>query len=112
MNLYVGNVAEAVTEEELKTNFEQAGSVISVVIATDLYTGLGRGFGYVEMGTDEETREAIKRFDKTEFHGQTISVGLAPQDGGSGEISGLSQGGTRRQARSSRSGRAHRFYTH
>ncbi len=83
-NLYIGNLAEAVTEQDLKTNFEQAGRVLSVNIIKDRYTGLSRGFGFVEMGTEEEAKEAIKRFDNGELLGKTIKVNEArPKPGGS-----------------------------
>jgi cold-inducible RNA-binding protein len=76
-NLYIGNLTEAVTETDLKTNFEQAGSVVSVNIIKDRYTGISRGFGFIEMGTEEEAKEAIKRFDNGELLGNTIKVNEA-----------------------------------
>jgi RNA recognition motif-containing protein len=76
-NLYIGNLAEAVTETDLKTNFEQAGAVVSVNIIKDRYTGLSRGFGFIEMGTEEEAKEAIKRFDNGELLGNAIKVNEA-----------------------------------
>ncbi len=76
-NLYIGNLADAVTEKDLQTNFEQAGSVVSVNIIKDKYTGLSRGFGFVEMGTEEEAKEAIKRFDNGELLGKSIKVNEA-----------------------------------
>jgi RNA recognition motif-containing protein len=76
-NLYIGNLTEAVTETDLKTNFEQAGSVVSVNIIKDRYTGLSRGFGFIEMGTEEEAKEAIKRFDNGELLGNAIKVNEA-----------------------------------
>ncbi len=76
-NLYIGNLPEAVTETDLKTNFEQAGSVVSVNIIKDKYTGQSRGFGFIEMGTEEEAKEAIKRFDNGELLGNAIKVNEA-----------------------------------
>jgi RNA recognition motif-containing protein len=76
-NLYIGNLAEAVTAEDLKANFAQAGTVISVNVIKDKYTGLSRGFGFVEMGTDEEAKEAIRRFDNGDLLGKTIKVNEA-----------------------------------
>ncbi len=76
-NLYVGNLAGAVTEADLKSNFEQTGSVVSVSIIKDKYTGQSRGFGFIEMGTEEEAREAIKRFDNGELLGNVIKVNEA-----------------------------------
>ena len=76
-NLYIGNLAEAVTEEDLESNFAQAGKVVSASVIKDKYTGLGRGFGFVEMGTEEEAKEAIKRFDNGELLGKAIKVNEA-----------------------------------
>ena len=99
-NLYIGNLAEAVTETDLKTNFEQAGSVVSVNIIKDRYTGLSRGFGFIEMGTEEEAKEAIKRFDNGELLGNAIKVNEAKpkpdsskgRPGGRGRVSGPKPG--------------------
>jgi RNA recognition motif-containing protein len=76
-NIYIGNLAEAVTEEDLKANLAQAGKVISVNVIKDKYTGLSRGFGFVEMGTEEEAKEAIRRFDNGDLLGKTIKVNEA-----------------------------------
>jgi len=93
--LYIGNLAEAVTETDLKTNFEQAGSVLSVDIIKDRYTGLSRGFGFIEMGTEEEAKEAIKRFDNGELLGNVIKVNEAKPkpDSSNGRPGGLRNGG-------------------
>jgi RNA recognition motif-containing protein len=94
-NLYIGNLAEAVTETDLKTNFEQAGSVVSVNIIKDRYTGLSRGFGFIEMGTEEEAKEAIKRFDNGELLGNAIKVNEAKPkpDSSNRRPGGLRNGG-------------------
>lgn len=76
-NLYIGNLAEDVKEEDLKANFEQVGKVVSANVIKDKYTGLSRGFGFVEMGTEEEAKEAIKRFDNGELLGKVIKVNEA-----------------------------------
>ena len=76
-NLYIGNLAEAITGEDLKANFAQAGTVISANVIKDKYTGLSRGFGFVEMGTEEEAKEAIRRFDNGDLLGKTIKVNEA-----------------------------------
>ncbi len=108
-NLYIGNLAEAVTETDLKTNFEQAGSVVSVNIIKDKYTGLSRGFGFVEMGTEEEAKEAIKRFDNGELLGNAIKVNEAKPkaDSSPGRPGGLRSGGGR--GRGPKPGRGWRF---
>jgi cold-inducible RNA-binding protein len=65
--LYVGNLSYETTEEELQALFSQAGSVTSVALPTDRQTGRPRGFGFVEMSTEEEARKAISM-----FNGQTV----------------------------------------
>ena len=94
-NLYVGNLAVAVTEEDLKTNFEQAGTVVSVNIIKDRYTGLSRGFGFIEMKTEEEAQQAIKRFDNGELRGNYIKVNEAKPkpDSPNGRSGGPGNGG-------------------
>ena len=62
-NLYVGNLSVEVTEEDLRANFSAAGNVLSVKIIKDKYTGLSRGFGFVEMETEEGAQEAIQKFN-------------------------------------------------
>jgi len=57
--LYVGNLAYAVTQEDLAELFAQAGKVESAVVVTDKFSGQSRGFGFVEMGTQEEAEKAI-----------------------------------------------------
>jgi len=61
--LYVGNLSYQATEADLRDLFTQAGSVASVKIITDAYTGQSRGFGFVEMATDEEAQKAISLFN-------------------------------------------------
>ncbi len=76
-NLYIGNLSVKVTEEDLKANFSEVGTVVSVNIIKDKYTGLSRGFGFVEMGTEEEAKEAIQRFNGGQLLGNTITVNEA-----------------------------------
>ncbi|MBP1712026.1 MAG: RNA-binding protein [Deltaproteobacteria bacterium] len=76
-NLYIGNLPYEVTEEDLKTNFSEVGKVVSVNIIKDKYTGLSRGFGFVEMETEKDAEEAIKKFNGGQLLGKTISVNEA-----------------------------------
>jgi RNA recognition motif-containing protein len=76
-NLYVGNLATEVTEEDLKHNFSQSGTVVSANIIKDNYTGMSRGFGFVEMETEEGAAEAIKRLNGGELCGKVITVNEA-----------------------------------
>jgi RNA recognition motif-containing protein len=84
-NLYIGNLSMKVTEEDLKANFSEVGKVVSVNIIKDRYTGISRGFGFVEMETEEAAQEAIRRFGGGQLLGNTITVSEArPKKEGSG----------------------------
>ena len=85
-NLYIGNLSVKVTEEDLKANFSEVGKVVTVNIVKDKYTGLSRGFGFVEMETEEGAKEAIQRFNGGQLLGNTITVNEArpKKEGGGG----------------------------
>lgn len=76
-NLYIGNLSQEVTEEDLKANFSEVGKIVSVTIIKDKFTGLNRGFGFVEMETEKEAQDAIQRFNGGQLLGNTISVNEA-----------------------------------
>ncbi len=76
-NLYVGNLSQNVTEEDLRKNFSEAGAVHSVAIIKDRFSGVSRGFGFVEMETEEGAQEAIKKFNGGDLDGKTITVNEA-----------------------------------
>jgi RNA recognition motif-containing protein len=65
--LFAGNLSWDTTNESLSQFFAQAGTVASAQVITDRYTGRGKGFGFVEMSTDEEAEKA-----KAELNGQTL----------------------------------------
>lgn len=75
--LYVGNIPYTSTEEEMRTLFQQAGTVQSVYLPTDRQSGQPRGFGFVEMSTDEEAENAIRMFDGYSMGGRQIRVNQA-----------------------------------
>lgn len=75
--LYVGGLPYESSEEDVKEAFGAAGTVESVVIITDKMTGRSRGFGFVEMSTDEEAKKAIEMWDGKEFQGRTLKVNEA-----------------------------------
>lgn len=77
MNIYVGNIAHASTEEGLRQLFEQYGQVANVRIMIDRMTGKPRGFAFVEMASDEEAQAAIDALNETQFDGRTIRVSKA-----------------------------------
>lgn len=72
--LFVAGLSYDITDDQLQNHFAQAGTVTSAKVITDKFTGKSRGFGFVEMSTDEEAAEAMKQFDNTEFEGRTINV--------------------------------------
>ena len=59
-HLFVGGLAQGVTNSQLEEHFKKVGKVISAKVITDRLTGLGKGFGFVEMSTVEEAKRAIK----------------------------------------------------
>lgn len=75
--LYVGGIPYQSTEESLKNHFAAAGSVVSAMIAKDKMTGRSRGFGFVEMGSDEEATRAIEMFHDKDFDGRKLTVNVA-----------------------------------
>jgi len=75
--LYVGGLSYNTTEEELKNTFAQMGTVESAVIITDRMSGRSKGFGFVEMSTEEEAQAAIEKLNGTELDGRTLTVNEA-----------------------------------
>jgi RNA recognition motif-containing protein len=99
MNIYVGHLSSDVTEDELRKVFEEHGQVTSAKIITDKYTGLSRGFGFVEMPARAEAESAINTLNGTSMNGQTITVNEArprSNDRGGGGRGGPRHGGGRR----------------
>lgn len=75
MNIYVGNFASDVTEEDLKQAFEAYGQVASVTIIKDKFSGESRGFGFVDMPAKKEALEAINGV--RDIKGRMVSVNEA-----------------------------------
>ena len=75
--LFVGGISYSTDEEALKNAFSQAGTVVSVSIITDRDSGRSKGFGFVEMSSDEEAQAAIKMFDGKDLDGRTLKVDVA-----------------------------------
>lgn len=90
--LFVGNLAFNATNAELETLFAQAGTVSSVNIISDKFTGQSRGFGFVEMGSNQEAQTAIEKFNGFEMQGRALTVNEAkpqePRTGGGSRNSG------------------------
>jgi RNA recognition motif-containing protein len=95
--LYVGNLSQRVEEGDLRSNFSEVGKVLSVHIIKDRYTGLSKGFGFVEMETAEGAQEAINRFHGGQLDGNTIVVDMAKpkKDRGSSRPTHTHSGGIR-----------------
>ncbi len=89
--LFVGNLNFKTNDDDLKELFGQAGTVDSATVMMDRATGRSRGFGFVEMGTEEEAQKAIQQFNGHEFQGRNLNVNEArertpggPRGGGYG----------------------------
>lgn len=77
MNIYIGNLSFDTTEEQLRQAFEGYGTVSTVNIISDKYTGDSRGFGFVEMATKEEAMAAISGLNGHELGGRQLNVNEA-----------------------------------
>jgi len=84
--LYVGNLAFSATDDALQNLFAQAGKVESAKVIIDKVSGRSKGFGFVEMSSDEEAQAAINQLNETDFEGRKLSVAearpQAPRSGG------------------------------
>ncbi len=75
--LFIGNLPFTLDENKLKQTFSTAGAVVSVKIVTDKYSGKSRGFGFVEMSSEEEAKKAIEQFNGTTVEGRPLVVNIA-----------------------------------
>ena len=75
--LYVGGLAYSVTDAQLQELFAAHGTVESARVVTDKFTDSSRGFGFVEMGTQQEAEKAIEVLNGTEYEGRNITVNIA-----------------------------------
>jgi RNA recognition motif-containing protein len=92
--LYVGNLSYDMTQEQLQELFAQVGTVASVSIITDRDTGRSKGFAFVEMDTEENAQEAIKRFNGRSINNRNLTVNEArPREERSGGGGGFGGGG-------------------
>ena len=99
--LYVGNLPYETAENDLQDLFSKAGTVDTVSVVRDQATGRARGFGFVEMGTDEEAQQAISQLNNAQLGGRSIMVNearpkTAGGGGGFGGDRGNGGGGQRR----------------
>ncbi|HEY4715235.1 MAG TPA: RNA-binding protein [Candidatus Paceibacterota bacterium] len=97
--LYVGGLPYSTTNDELKDHFSAAGSVDSATIIMDKMSGRSKGFGFVEMSSDEDAQNAISMFNGKDFGGRNLTVNearpmeeRAPRTGGGGGGGGFNRG--------------------
>lgn len=79
MNMYVSNLSFHTGDDDLRKLFEQFGSVTSAKVISDRTTGRSRGFGFVEMDSEAEAKEAIKGLNNKEIEGRSMSVSIAKE---------------------------------
>lgn len=97
--LYVGNLPYSVTDSTLEQMFSAHGSVVSAQVIADRDTGRSKGFGFVEMGTDQEAQAAITALHGQDIDGRALTVNEArpkedrPRGGGGGYGGGGRRGG-------------------
>ncbi len=79
--LFVGKLSYALTDSQLEEHFAQIGKVLSAKVIIDRSSGQGKGFGFVEMSTEAEAKEAMDKLNNSELDGRTIVVSEAkPQE--------------------------------
>ena len=99
MNIYVGNLPYSVNDQDLMTLFSQYGSVSSAKVVIDREMDRSKGFGFVEMPSNEEGSNAINKLNGSEFAGRALRVNEArpreerPRSGGGGGYGGGGSGG-------------------
>ena len=95
--IYVGGLPYSATDADLENLFSSSGTVTSANVVTDRYTGQAKGFGFVEMSTDDEANAAINALNGTEMGGRTLTVNEAKpreeRSGGGGYGGGGNRGG-------------------
>ena len=95
--LYVGGLSYNTTQDSLRSYFERVGDVATVTVITDRETGRSKGFGFVEMTTEEAAQAAIDKYNGQELDGRRITVNeakpQAPRSNGGGGGRGFGGGG-------------------
>ena len=94
--LYVGNLSFSTSSEDLQQLFAQVGTVESATVVEDRETGRSRGFGFVEMASNEDGQKAIEQFNGTDLNGRNLTVNEArPREDRGGRGGGRGFGGNR-----------------
>lgn len=108
--LYVGSLPYSVNDEVLAQLFTPYGTVESAKVITDRETGLSKGFGFVEMASEQEATEAINNLNGSGYEGRTLTVSKArpqaPREGGGGFRGGPGGGGGKGKSRGGGGGRS------
>jgi len=95
--LYVGNLSYETSSSDLEKMFSQHGTVQSAEVISDRMTGQSKGFGFVEMGSDQEAQAAISALNGSDHKGRALTVNEArprePRSGGGGGGGGGGRGG-------------------
>lgn len=92
--LYIGGLSYDTSDEGLRDAFAEVGTVTSATVIRDRMTGRSRGFGFVEMSSDEEAQKAIRELNGRMLDGRTLTVNEArPQGQGGGQRGGPRRGG-------------------
>lgn len=101
MQIHVGNLSREVTEAELKQAFEAYGQVAAVRLVTDRYSGVSRGFGFVDMPDRDEALAAMEALNLKELAGRTLDLseahGLRNGKGGKRPFGGARRGGGKKK---------------
>jgi len=101
--LYVGNLSYSASSSDLQTMFSEFGTVSSAEVVSDRMTGRSRGFGFVEMGSEEEAQAAIAALNGKEQDGRALTVNEAkPREDRAGGGGGRGPGGGSRGGRGGR----------
>ena len=98
--LFVGNLSFNTTSSDLEELFSQVGTVATVNVITDKFTGKSRGFGFVELSSNQEAQSAIERFNGHELQGRALTVNEAKPQGersGGRSFGGREGGGRERR---------------
>ena len=91
--LYVGGLPYSTTEDQLRDAFAQAGAVASAVVIMDKMSGRSKGFGFVEMSSDDDAQKAIDMWNGKDFGGRTLTVNEARPMEPRGDFRGGGGGG-------------------